>query len=145
MDETTFRQLLLEGEGITLDFKQQQYPFSGATEEQRSELVKDILGFANAFRRSAAYILIGLEDVQGGPGNVLGIPSTDHLADHTLQQFVNSMTNRPVRFQYEAFGFEGKHIGIIRIEEQVRPVYLRKDYGKLKGKPCTFGEGVQPI
>jgi hypothetical protein len=40
-----------------------------------------------------------------------------------LQQFVNNLTNRPVRFQYEAFGFEGKQVGIIRIEEQVRPLY----------------------
>jgi len=49
-----------------------------------------------------------------------------------LQQFVNNLTNRAVRFHYEAFGFEGKQVGIIRIEEQPRPLYLKKDYGKLK-------------
>jgi hypothetical protein len=97
-----------------------------------SEILKDILGFANAWRRSEAYILIGVEDVRGGRGNVVGIPASDHLDDHSLQQFVNNLTNRPVRFHYEAFGFEGKQTGVIRIDEQTRPVYLKRDYGKLK-------------
>ena len=51
-----------------------------------------------------------------------GIPPEDHLDDHSVQQFVNSLTNQPVRFRYEAFGFEGKQVGIISIEDQVRPV-----------------------
>jgi hypothetical protein len=44
---------------------------------------------------------------------------------------VNNLTNQPVRFHYEAFGFEGKHVGIIRIDEQTRTIYLKRDYGKL--------------
>lgn len=133
MNDALFERLLYEEESTTLDFKQEQYRFAKASEEDKSELLKDILGFANAWRRSEAYILIGVEDLRGGLGNVLGIPSADHLDDHSLQQFVNNLTNRPVRFQYEAFGFEGKQVGIIRIEErQARPLYLKRDYGKLK-------------
>src|SRR5712691_2838959 len=118
MNGALFEQLLYEEESNTLDFKKEQYPFAKATEEEKAELLKDILGFANAWRRSEAYILIGVEDVRGGRGNVVGIPTNDHLNDHSLQQFVNNLTNRPVRFHYEAFGFEGKQIGIIRHEEQ---------------------------
>lgn len=124
--------LLYEEESTTLDFKKEQYRFVRASDEDKSELLKDILGFANAWRRSEAYILIGVEDVRGGRCNVVGIPASDHLDDHALQQFVNNLTNRPVRFHYEAFGFEGKQVGVIRIEEQARPLYLKKDYGKLK-------------
>ena len=45
---------------------------------------------------------------------------------------MTNLTNRPVRFRYEAFGYEEKQIGVIRIEEQPRPIYLKDDYGKLK-------------
>lgn len=121
--------LLYEEESPTLDFKKEQYPFSKATEEQKSELVKDILGFANAWRRSDAYILIGVEEVRGGKSEVIGIQN--HLDDHTLQQFINSLTNQPVRFHYEAATIEGKQVGVIRIEQQTRPIYLKKKYGKL--------------
>jgi schlafen family protein len=132
MDDTLFERLLYEEENHTLDFKKEQYRFVKATDEEKSELLKDILGFANAWRRSEAYILIGVEDVRGGRANAVGILATDHLNDHSLQQFVNNLTNRPVLFHYEAFGFERKQVAIIRIEEQVRPVYLKRDFGKLK-------------
>ena len=132
MNKDRFEQLLYEEEGNTLDFKKEQYLFSKVTEEEKSELLKDILGFANAWRRATAYILIGVEDVQGGRGKIIGISPNNHLQDHALQQFVNNLTNHPVRFHYEAFSFEGERIGIISIEEQIRPIYLKRDYGKLK-------------
>jgi hypothetical protein len=131
MNNELFERLLYEEENTTLDFKKEHYRFAKATDDEKSELLKDILGFSNAWRRSEAYILIGVEDVRGGRGNVVGIPATDHLNDHSLQQFVNNLTNQPVRFHYEAFGFEGKQVGIISIDEQTRPIYLKRDYGKL--------------
>lgn len=131
MQSNLFERLLYEEESTTLEFKREQYRFANSTEIDKSELLKDILGFANAWRRSEAYILIGVEDSRGGRGNVVGVPVTGHLDDHSLQQFVNSLTNQPVRFHYEAFGFEGKQVGIITIEEHTRPIYLKRDYGKL--------------
>lgn len=141
MNDALFERLLYEEESTTLDFKKEQYRFAKATDEEKSELLKDILGFANAWRRSEAYIVIGVEEVRGGRGNVVGIPVTDHLDDHSLQQFVNSLTNQPVRFHYEAFGFEGKQVGIVRIEEQVRPVYTTRDYGKLEREKVYVRRG----
>lgn len=131
MNNELFEQLLYEEENPSLDFKRDQYRFARATEEEKSELLKDILGFANTWRRSEAYILIGVDDVRGGRGDVVGIPETGHLDDHSLQQFVNNLTNAPVHFHYEAFGFEGKQFGIIIIDVQTRPIYLKRDYGKL--------------
>ncbi len=132
MDKGLFERLLYEEESHTLDFKTEQYQFVKATDEEKSELLKDILGFANAFRRSEAFILIGVQEVRGARSDVIGIPAVDHLDDHSLQQFVNNLTNRPVQFHYGAFGYDGKQVGIIRIEEQPRPVYLKRDYGALK-------------
>lgn len=127
-----FEQLLHEEEGPTLDFKRDQYPFAKASESQRAELLKDILGFANAWRRTEAYILIGVQEIRGNRSIVHGIQIDQQLTDHTLQQFVNSLTNRPINFNYEAATFENKAVGIIRIEQQVRPFYLNRDYGALK-------------
>lgn len=131
MNKELFERLLYEEESTTLDFKKEQYRFARATDEEKSELIKDILGFANAWRRSEAYILIGVEDVRGGRSKVIGILPSNHLDDHSLQQFVNNLTNKPMRFHYEAFGFEGKQVGVIRIDQQTRPIYLNRNCGKL--------------
>ena len=72
MDGAFLEQLLYEDESATLDFKKEQYKFVKATDDDKSELLKDILGFTNGWRRSNAYILIGVEEVRGGRSNVLG-------------------------------------------------------------------------
>ena len=43
--------LLNEDENPALDFKREQYPFERAPDDEKSELLKDILAFANACRR----------------------------------------------------------------------------------------------
>lgn len=131
--------LLLEGESTTLDFKREQYRFIGAADAEKSELLKDTLAFANAFRRTDAYILIGVEDVPGSRAMVVGLAS--HIDDATLQQFVNTKTNRPVEFSYSAIEFDGRPIGIIHIPLQQRPVYLMKDFGKLEKEKVYLRRG----
>ena len=49
MEAVLFERLLHEDESTTLDFKRDQYRFTKATEQEKSELLKDILGFANAW------------------------------------------------------------------------------------------------
>jgi hypothetical protein len=133
MTNELFGSLLFEEEGATIDFKKEQYRFAKASEEEKSELVKDILGFANAWRRTTAYILVGVEEIRGGKSNVIGIPASDHLDDHSLQQFINNLVNTPVRFHYRAFCHEGKQVGIFVIDDgQERPIHLTRNYGKLE-------------
>jgi hypothetical protein len=59
---------------------------------------------------------------------------------------VNNQTNRPIRFHYEACEFEGTQLGIIKIDVQQRPLYLKKDYGKLKKNEVYVrrGSGTDP-
>jgi len=131
MDGALFEVLLHEEEGNTLDFKRDQYRFVKASLEDKAELLKDLLGFANALRRADAYILVGVEDVRGSRANVVGV--SEHLDDHSLQQFVAHSTNRTLHFHYEAFTFEGKKVGIIRIDiAQDRPLSLVRGMGPLK-------------
>ena len=122
--------LLNAGEGTALDFKREQYAFQRANNSNKSELLKDILAFANSWRENKAYILIGVDEVEGRRGKVVGI--TDHLDDADLQQFVNSKSQRPVDFSYNSFSVEDLEIGIIEIPLQERPTYLKRDFGNLK-------------
>lgn len=130
MDSNTIENLLNEDESNYIDFKQGQYRFEGASEEEKSEILKDILAFANAWRRTDAFILIGVKEVKGGRSQVIGI--TDHFDDAAIQQFVNSKVQKPIQFSYIAFEFEEKQVGIIKIPVQERPFYLKQKYGKLK-------------
>jgi len=123
-------QLLHEDESAYLDFKSEEYKFSGATEFQKSELLKDILAFANAWRRGTAYILLGVKEVKGGRSKPIGI--TNELDDAQLQEFINKKTQRPVNFTYKTYSIDNLKVGIIEIPVQQRPVYITKDYGKIK-------------
>ena len=139
LDLKLLERLLHEAEGTSLDFKSAQYPFERATDEEKSELLKDILAFANSWRRITAYILIGVEEVEGGRSNVVGLAK--HLDDAKLHQFVNGKTQRPVEFSYQVIPIEGTTIGVIAIPLQERPTYLNKRYGKLREHEVPMRDG----
>ena len=139
MDKRLIDELLYEDESTTLDFKQRQYPFVKASNEQKSELLKDILAFANAWRRSDAFILIGVKEITGGKSQVCGIE--DHLDEASLQQFVNQKANRPIEFSYQAIEYDDKQIGVIQIPLQERPFYLLHKYGKLDKEKVYIRRG----
>ena len=125
-------------EGSTLDFKREQYRLNKAP-AGKGELLKDILAFANTQRHSAAYILVGVQEVRGGRSEVTGVE--DHLDDANLHQFVNSKTNRPVEFSYSTYTIEGKSIGVIEIPVQGRPVWARKSCGIVRAKEVYVRDG----
>jgi hypothetical protein len=139
IDNNLIESLLYEEEGVELDLKRDQYKFAVTNDEEKSELLKDILAFANAWRRSDAFILIGVKEVKGGRSKVVGI--SDLLDDAAVQQFVNSKTNRPVIFSYQNLPFEDKRIAVIHIPTQQRPIYLKKDFGKLKSETVYVRRG----
>jgi hypothetical protein len=131
--------LLYEEEGATLDFKSEQYKFAGASDDEKSELLKDIVAFANAWRRTDAYILVGAKEVKGGRSIVTGI--AEHLDDAHLQQFVNAKVNRPIEFSYRTIEFEGVKVGLFQMPTQKRPFHLKKDFGKLKSNTVYIRRG----
>jgi hypothetical protein len=130
MNPELFETLLHQNESETLDFKSGQYSFENAVPEQKGELLKDILAFANAWRQNDAYILIGVEDQRDARSIVTGVE--EHLSNRNLQQFVVSKTNRPVSFSYSSLKFEDKQVGVLHIPIQDRPVFLREDFGRLR-------------
>lgn len=137
--QMSIEELLYEAESASLDFKSEQYKFSNVGDHQKSELLKDILAFSNAWRREDAYILIGVQEVKGGRSLPLGVE--EDLDDAQLQQFVNSKTQRPITFTYSTVLIESAKIGVIKIPAQQRPFYLKADYGKLKKNSVYIRRG----
>jgi len=131
--------LLSEEESSHLDFKRDQYKFTKARPPEKSELLKDILAFANSKRDRTAYILIGVKEVTGGRSEVVGIE--EHLKDADLHEFVNSKTQKRVVFSYFPFVYEDKEIGVIEIPIQDRPIFVTKRYGKVKKTDVYIRDG----
>lgn len=131
--------LLFEEEGSTLDFKSEQYRFSKASDEDKSELLKDILAFANAWKRSDAYILIGVREEKGARSEIIGV--SEDLDDAQVQQFVQSKVNKPIQFSYLTAEIDSKKVALITVPVQARPVFLKKDYGKLKANTVYVRRG----
>ena len=144
LNDALIESLLHQEEGTALDFKQKQYPFhttsqTQTTEELRSELVKDLLAFANTQRDSSAYILIGVQEVKGGRSNVTGI--SQHLLDNELHDFMNKITQRAVEFSYSPYHFDGDTIGVIEIPVQEGLFFLKTYYGKLRESTVYIRDG----
>ena len=139
IESELIEQLLLSDEDATLDFKRDQYEFEGAGKQAKSELFKDVLAFANAFRRADAYILIGVDEVRGGRSKVVGVAA--HLDDAKLQQFVNSKTQMPVTFSYHEATHEGLPIGVIHVPLQSRPIWATVDYGRVRKEAVYIRRG----
>ncbi len=94
----------------------------------------------NAWRSGPAYILIGV-DGAGALPQVVGIPAQAHFDDATLQQFVNSKVQRPIKFSYYPSELHGHQVGVIEIPVQPRPVFLRRDFGRLKANVVYLRRG----
>lgn len=130
MNKKIIEQLLYESESNSLDFKEKQYKIIKASEREKSELLKDIIAFANSWRRSEAFILLGIKENPGKKAIVVGIDES--LDDASLQQFINSKLNKKINFKYYEMTIEEKIIGVLEIKKQKRPFYLLNDYGKLR-------------
>ena len=138
-DNTILERLLNSREGPALDFKREQYRFNKANPEVKSELLKDILSFANSPRDEDAYILIGVKEAKAGRSEVIGV--SEHLDDASLHQFVTSKTKKPAEFNYIPFEVEGKEIGVIKISVQDHLAYIENDYGKVREKALYIRDG----
>lgn len=131
--------LRYRSEGADIDFKAAQYRFLGGSEEDKAEMLKDILAMANSWRDEPAYILLGFRDQRPHPAEVVGISSS--VDDAKVQQFVHSKVKPKLTFSYEEHVYEGKTVGVVKIPKQKRPFYLSHPYGKLKSNVVYVRRG----
>lgn len=133
-----------EGESNHLDFKSEVYPFVEASEHQKSELLKDILAFANARRTVPAYILCGIKKDDSGMMYVAGVPYEACPDDASIQQFVNGKINKELSFiTYIVKCPDGKFVWVIEIAVCIneRPYYVKAEYGKLQQYRVPIRQG----
>lgn len=131
LTDEVLEQLRFKGEGSDLDYKSERPPFAKASDDDKSELLKDILALANAHRDGTAYILFGFKENAPHPAEVVGLPADGAIDDARIQQFVNAKLETKLHFRYEERLFDGKHVAVLSIPKQARPFYLTKSYGKL--------------
>jgi hypothetical protein len=131
--------LRYKSEGPDIDFKSAQYRFNGASELDKSEMLKDILAIANSWRDSTGYILLGFKDQRPHPAEVVGI--RESIDDAQIQQFINGKVKPKLTFRYEEHLYEGKTVGVITIPKQKRPFYLANAYGKIKSNVVYVRRG----
>jgi len=140
MEKATLEILLNKVESDTLDFKTDQYEFYSASDDQKSELLKDVLTFANGWKETDAHIIIGVREKDGRAALVPGV--TVHLADNDVQQFVNSKTNKPVNFAVETLQCGVVELDVITIDKfQARPIYCRRTFGRVKERVVYVRRG----
>lgn len=131
MDDTFFESLLNARESETLDFKSDYY-FANSNEKKKSELLKDVLAFANSQRDAPAFILVGVEETKGGRSIPKGV--REHLISNQIQQFINEKTSRRVKFSVYPYTFQGVELDIIQIEVQEDMTFAKYDYGIVRGE-----------
>lgn len=134
ISEEQLNQLCLQGESNCVDYKRAQYAFVRGADEQKAELLKDVLCFANSFRKTPVYILIGVDEESSGIGSICGIREDEVIDDSKLQEFINSKTNR--RIPFSAYPFKtaaGKILQVIELDVCIveRPYYLKKKFACL--------------
>ena len=131
--------LRYKSEGTDIDFKSAQYRFINGSEDDKGELLKDILAISNAWRDGPGYILLGFKDRRPHPAEVVGI--SESIDDAKVQQFVHGKVKPKLTFSYEEHLCEGKTVGVITIPKQRRAFYLSHAYGKLKSNVVYVRRG----
>lgn len=126
-----------EQKGSDLDFKAEQYALSGEDNETKSELVKDILAMANAWREGPAYILLGFKEEKPNPPQVVGI--SEFHDDAHFQQLVNSKVTPKIQFKYEVRPYRGVTVGIVTIPKHHAGIADLRTHPK---RPCIAPRAI---
>ena len=107
-----FRRLLERPEGETLDFKQVDYDFAKA--DQQNEFAKDILSMANTPRDGDAHIVLGVRWNPGEGSTIVGLMSQRDDAIYQDAVCDKRVSPRP-QFQYTPLAIEDRQVGVITI------------------------------
>jgi predicted HTH transcriptional regulator len=123
MDLNLISSLLLENESTTLDFKEREYRFEGASAEEKAELLKDILAFANASREGDAYIIVGVRHRAGEGAEPIGV--NNHPDDAAIQQFVNQKNTTRDRLFISGSPLPGRSTRCFSDSEAAETIFSR--------------------
>lgn len=121
IDTATLRTLASQNEGTRLDFKLVHH-------DNNKELAKDLMAMANCLSPDqAAFILVGIDETQDYPDNLVGVVAGSDLDDAIWHQRVATYLNRTPDFAYNALEHDGKLFGVFEISSGGRPFFPIRD------------------
>lgn len=134
LNDSDFEKLLLNPEGFLIDYKRDQYCLD--SKENKAKCIKDIISLANTIRQNNAYIVMGIEEIDGKRYKYkheikslsYGYGITKILDDQIFQTLVKDKVSPKPKFLYYIYtDKQGNKFGIIEIfiikgVEPFRPV-----------------------
>ena len=155
MNDLLIKQLLTQPEGISLDFKSEQYVLKrddikeNVSEpekikrfhQKKSELLKDVMAIANTAGQSTGYILLGVKEDPPRTLRLVGLSNEQKGSDSDIQEFIHNHVNEHLQFSYECFLFEGHILGLITIPRQQGLFFSKDKYGIVEAGAIYYRHG----
>ena len=131
LNENDIKELCANCEHDLVDYKGHIH-FSKSDDEQKSKLLKDILAFANTCSTSSGYILHGVQETKDKKGEIVG--PKEFLDFAQIGQFIDSKTNKKIKFDIYTVSCDSKSIQVIEILPQYEstPFWIKSDYGTVR-------------
>lgn len=138
MDQDIIKILKYDSESSVLDFKKENYHLGN--HPKRNDILKDISSFANHPADTPKYIFLGISELCGGGGEIIGIQET--LDEANFQQFLNENIEPKINFEFKYVKYQDHTIGYFKIHENNdRPYLFKKDVKNLKTDKVEYKKG----
>ncbi len=126
-------------EGDYLDFKEYDYH-----KENKEELIKDIVAFANSHSIRNKYIIIGAIEENNVCVGIREVDKSKIKDEAEFQQIINTYVYENLVVNYRIIKIDGKDILVIQIpatNNSNRPFMIKKQIGKLKENDIYIRKG----
>lgn len=111
MDIEEVKELIdCHGEGDYLDFKEEDYH-----KDNKVELVKDIIAFANSHSIRNRYIIIGIKEENNVCEDIIGICKEKVRDEAEFQQIIKTYIKEDLIVEYKIIDVDGKDLLVIKI------------------------------
>lgn len=140
---SVIRTIVSGTEGPKVDFKEKQYDWNDKKKDNNAELAKDLMAIANTLGPNGGngYILIGVKELSDGTGEVVGVPSSDHMNDASMHQKVAAWLSDTPRFSYYSVDVDGLSVGVFEITPGGRPYFAITAKGGLQNGVALYRNG----
>lgn len=114
LSDEQVRILLNSTETNRVDYKRKM-GFNNGTDQQKANLLKDVLAMANATHGDDGYLVFGVDHSLTG-NKIIGIEENDSVDNSRITNYINSKTNKNIEFYYYEYVILDKKIGILTIK-----------------------------
>lgn len=127
------------GECDYLDFKEEDYH-----KDNKVELVKDIIAFANSHSIRNKYIIIGIKEENNICQDIIGIDNKKVRDEAEFQQIIKTYIKEDLKVEYKIVDIDGKELLVIKIpvsNNENRPFMVKTQIKYLKENEIYIRKG----